>query len=213
MNKIIENYISKLSNNLSALPYSDRQDVIEFYQEFLFDGDFKTEQDIVDDLGTPKMLARKVLADYSISDKDNQQPRNASSKSNLKTIWVILLGVLAAPIGIPLAILAVLLMILILLIFCAVFIAITLAITGLFITGALILCKSFGLIFTINWSTGLFYSGAGIMLICVGLLLFPLLMRFIRFLIAECTTFFRFLGKKIFKKQYYKTNSKMKTEK
>ncbi|MCT6892212.1 MAG: DUF1700 domain-containing protein, partial [Lactobacillus sp.] len=119
MNKIIENYISELSNNLSALPYSDRQDVIEFYQEFLFDGDFKTEQDIVDDLGTPKMLARKVLADYSISDKDNPQPRNASSKSNLKTIWVILLGVLAAPIGIPLAILAVLLMILILLIFCA----------------------------------------------------------------------------------------------
>lgn len=35
MDKIIEKYINDLNNNLLDLPHDERQDVIEFYQEFL----------------------------------------------------------------------------------------------------------------------------------------------------------------------------------
>lgn len=104
MDKIIEKYINDLNNNLLDLPHDERQDVIEFYQEFLFDGNFSSEKEIIKDLGTPKQLARMILADYSVS-KDVPQPdmhEKPSSKTNLKTIWLILLGILAAPVGIPL---------------------------------------------------------------------------------------------------------------
>lgn len=34
MNKVIDNYILQLKQNLVNLPNSDMQDVVEFYQEF-----------------------------------------------------------------------------------------------------------------------------------------------------------------------------------
>lgn len=109
MNKIIDNYILQLKDNLTNLSDSDIQDVVQFYQEFLLDGNFHSEADMITELGTPKQLARKIMADYSVSIPEKEEElHEASSKSNLKTIWVILLGVLAAPVGIPLAIAAVL---------------------------------------------------------------------------------------------------------
>ena len=214
MDKIIEKYINDLNNNLLDLPHDERQDVIEFYQEFLFDGNFSSEKEIIKDLGTPKQLARMILADYSVS-KDVPQPdmhEKTSSRTNLKTIWLILLGVLAAPVGIPLILVTCFLMIAALVAFCGIFVAVVVTTVGLFVLGVFILLKTCGLLFSNSWSTGLFYTGISICLISLSLFLFPLIIKFIHFLIAECTVFFRYLGRKIFKNHYYKTNSAMKTE-
>lgn len=67
MNKVIDNYILQLKQNLVNLPNSDMQDVVEFYQEFLLDGNYHNESEIIAELGTPKQLARKIMADYSVS--------------------------------------------------------------------------------------------------------------------------------------------------
>lgn len=214
MNKVIDNYILSLKRNLTALPDDDLQDVVEFYQEFLLDGDFYSESAIVNELGTPKQLARKILADYSIanSTREDQEPEESSSKSNLKTIWFILLGVLAAPVGIPLVIATVFIMVAVLVVFAAIFIGFVMASAALFLAGLFIFAKSFGMLFSPYWTTGLFYLGASVILICIGLMLFPLIMKIIQFLIAECTRFFRYLGRKVFKKHYYQTNSGRKSE-
>lgn len=212
MNKVIDNYILNLKRNLSVLPESELPDVVEFYQEFLLDSNFQSEQEIVAKLGTPKQLARKILADYAISDnsKEKEKMQAVSPKSDLKTIWIILLGVLAAPVGIPLAIVAFVVMGLALVALIAVVLALVLFTIALFVLGIFVLVKSFGLIFSTYWATGFFYVGACICLICISLLIAPVIVKLIWFLITECATFFKYLGRKIFKGRYYKTNSQRK---
>ena len=208
MNKIIDNYILQLKDNLTNLSDSDIQDVVQFYQEFLLDGNFHSEADMITELGTPKQLARKIMADYSVSIPEKEEElHEASSKSNLKTIWVILLGVLAAPVGIPLAIAAVVVMVAALLALTAIFIALAIVITSLFVSGIFIFVRSFGLLFGGYWASGFFYIGGGLVLTCISLMLFPIIMKFIRFLTAECTAFFQHIGRRILKHRYYKTNA------
>lgn len=207
MNRIIDNYILQLKQYLIDLPNSDLKDVVQFYQEFLLDGNYHSEADIITELGTPKQLARKIMADYSVSVPEKEETQKTSSKSSLKTIWVILLGVLAAPIGIPLALAAVVVMVAVLIALAAVFIALAIVITSLFVSGVFILVRSFGLLFGGNWSTGFFYVGGGMVLTCDSLMLFPIIMKFIRFLTAECAAFFQHIGRRIFKQRYYKVNA------
>lgn len=207
MNRIIDNYILQLKQYLIDLPNSDLKDVVQFYQEFLLDGNYHNEADIITELGTPKQLARKIMADYSVSVPEKEETQKTSSKSSLKTIWVILLGVLAAPIGIPLALAAVVVMVAVLIALAAVFIALAIVITSLFVSGVFILVRSFGLLFGGNWASGFFYVGGGKVLTCVSLMLFPIIMKFIRFLTAECAAFFQHIGRRIFKRRYYKVNA------
>ena len=201
MNDTINEYISELEHYLSDIPAKERQDVVEFYREFLLDGDFVRRSTIESELGTPKQLARKILADYSISDipKDNQHETN----SNLKRIWYILMGLFAAPIGIPL--------LFILFIICAVcfafliaFIAVVIAFIVVFGT---ILIKSIALLFTSNWAIGCFHLGRIIIGVGIVFILSPLIAKFINMLITKLTIFMRYLGKKLFKKRYYTTKS------
>ncbi len=207
MNRIIDNYILQLKQYLIDLPNSDLKDVVQFYQEFLLDGNYHNEADIITELGTPKQLAHKIMADYSVSVPEKEETQKTSSKSSLKTIWVILLGVLATPIGIPLALAAVVVMVAVLIALAAVFIALAIVITSLFVSGVFILVRSFGLLFGGNWASGFFYVGGGMVLTCVSLMLFPIIMKFIRFLTAECAAFFQHIGGKIFKQRYYKVNA------
>lgn len=201
MNDTINDYISELEHYLSDIPAQERQDVVEFYREFLLDGDFLRRSTIENELGTPKQLARKILADYSISDipQDSQYKTN----SNLKRIWHILMGLFAVPIGIPL--------LFVLFIICAicfaflmVFIAIAIAFIVVFGT---ILIKSIALLFTSNWAIGCFHLGRIIIGVGFVFILSPLIAKFINMLITKLTIFMRYLGKKLFTKRYYTTKS------
>ncbi|MEB3365738.1 DUF1700 domain-containing protein [Lactobacillus sp. R2/2] len=76
MNRIIDNYILQLKQYLIDLPNSDLKDVVQFYQEFLLDGNYHNEADIITELGTPKQLARKIMADYSVSVPEKKKHKN-----------------------------------------------------------------------------------------------------------------------------------------
>lgn len=67
-----EKYLMDLAANLAKLPDADRQDALEFYQEYLADAGLETCSDIEASLGTPKALSRKIMADQFV--KDNEQP-------------------------------------------------------------------------------------------------------------------------------------------
>lgn len=213
MSKIIDSYIKELNRNLLDLPDSDRQDVIDYYHEFLLDGDFQTEAAIVEDLGTPKILARKILADYAASISSQPDTKDQqSSGANLKTIWLIILGIFAAPIGIPLVVVIGALMIAIMIAFCIVVIGFAAVVAALIIGGFFILCKTFGLLWSAQWATGLFYLGSSLVAIVLGMILFTLIIKLIGFLVAECATFFRHIGRKVLKKHYFKTKVTAKEE-
>ena len=64
MTPLIENFISKLALNLTSLSPSEQKSTLDFYRDFLLDGDFQTKEEIVKELGTPDDLAKEIKQDY-----------------------------------------------------------------------------------------------------------------------------------------------------
>ncbi|GLB46335.1 membrane protein [Philodulcilactobacillus myokoensis] len=103
----MNNYIDELSKDLKALNEQDRQDIIEFYTEYLEDGGFKTYDACLQELGSPRKVALKAMADRSTRASDETGPVNnnyrGNSKTDAKVIWIVLLAILSSPVTIPLA--------------------------------------------------------------------------------------------------------------
>ena len=64
MTPLIENFISKLALNLTSLSPSEQKSTLDFYRDFLLDGDFQTKEEIVRELGAPDDLAKEIKQDY-----------------------------------------------------------------------------------------------------------------------------------------------------
>ena len=210
MTKIIDDYIAELEQNLVDLPEKDREDVVEFYREFLLDGDFVRRSTIEAELGTPKQLAINILADYSTKD-DSAPAKPETPKSNLKASWYILLGICAAPIGIPLILVILFAIFFLLAIFFGLFFALIRFLFNFFVGGGLNFLKSLSLLFTSDWPTGCVYLGKSLICIGVILLLLPFIVKLGKILIAKCTQIIRNLGKNLLKKNYFQTRSEKNT--
>lgn len=61
MNK--ETYLQDLRKALKILPQSDRDEAIEFYEEYFEDAGIENEAKVIEELGEPKILAKKILVD------------------------------------------------------------------------------------------------------------------------------------------------------
>lgn len=206
MTKVIDDYLFEVEKNLAGLPAKERQDVIEFYREYLLDGDFVRRSTIEQELGTPKQLAVKILADYSITDQQTDtSDQRKSSQSNVKAIWYILLGICVAPIGIPLVIVAFGLVLATVCLCLSLFAGALGIFLAMILIGGRVVFKSFGLLFTGDWAVGIFYIGAVLVCLAIVLFLVPLFARLINFLIAECAKVMRHLGKKSFKNNHYQS--------
>ncbi|WEV50803.1 DUF1700 domain-containing protein [Lactobacillus sp. ESL0731] len=212
MEQIINDYILEVEENLSSLPLGDRNDVLEFYREFLLDGDFQNRAAIEKELGTPQQLARKIVADYVINDQPETEATDraedtASSSQSLHTIWRIFVGICAIPTGI---IIGITLTAIFLGLFCA-FLGILVGFIGLalglLVAGVVGIVIGLNLLVASSWAPGFFYLGAGLIVLSICLFIVPAIIQTLRFLAAKCAQFARFLGRKIFKKRYYKTKT------
>lgn len=195
MNK--STYIKNLQTYLSGLTKDEQNDVIDFYSEYIEDANLQSDNEIIAKLGTAKQLARKVLADYSIKENEGlEEVKTSSSKSNIKLIWVILLGILSTPLTIPVAVLIFIGIVLVFgLLLTFIFAAILFFLFGI-IFGAISIYSGIIFLFT-NFTSGLFYLGTG--LACVGLVLIicPLSISIIRFLLQITVQIFRQVFQKL----------------
>ncbi|AKP67130.1 DUF1700 domain-containing protein [Companilactobacillus ginsenosidimutans] len=203
-NKVVDAYIDELQGFLKPLNAAERDDVLEFYREYIIDAKLDTNDKIINELGSPKHLARRVLADYSIkmSEQNYQEiddgkiSDNEKMKKNAGMIWIIILALLASPIAIPVAIALILAVVL--------FVGLAVTFTLLFIflvalsvvggIGAIVV--GIAVIFQ-SFTTTLFYVGAGLAILGVDLILIPLIISFCRWVWDVIVMFFRWIGKKL----------------
>lgn len=61
MNK--DEYLKELRKNLKILKQSDRDEAIEFYEEYFDEAGVENEAKVIEELGEPKALAKKILVD------------------------------------------------------------------------------------------------------------------------------------------------------
>ena len=186
-------YMQMLRRYLRKLPDDEIDDIVEFYSEYLADAGIDTKAEIEQELGTPRQLALKILADHSI--KEDQR---VVSKTKIKTTWLIILALLATPatLIIGLILLSVLIAIFAV-VFSGVVVVISLAGGGIFLTAAAIF-TGLSLLFT-NLGTGLFYLGIGLL----GLLLIviPLVWGCSVWIVKACTRLVQHVYYKYIKKE------------
>ncbi len=159
-------YLYDLRKRLRKLPPQEVDQAMRYYEEYFAEAGPEGEAEIINRLGTPAQVASAIISDYALKDMGstgasvnagvagstggaegfagNPTAHNASQpvrkSSSLKTMWIVILAVLASPIAIPVAIalLFVVFAVLIALfcVFLALFVsALVMAVTGLVAVG------------------------------------------------------------------------------
>jgi len=111
-------YLAALRGALSGLPDEERASALRYYEEYLDDAGPENEARAIEELGSPQRVAAQILADYRElttvpGAKNASQGENGSASSGQTTPkrgwrginpWLLLvLVLLAIPIGVPLA--------------------------------------------------------------------------------------------------------------
>ncbi|WP_065674881.1 DUF1700 domain-containing protein [Lactiplantibacillus pentosus] len=181
----MNDYLSKFEALLVQLTDDERDEVVEFYREYLLDAGIDNYDDCVAELGLPKQLARKVLADYSIRFNENlsaNTSKRQKSQANVRTIWLIVLALISTPITIPalIAILAVFFAIAVSAF--AVIIAVGAILVAVTLLAFAMLTAGIGVFGQSLW-VALFYLGSGLAIIGAELLIMPLFIWLISLII------------------------------
>ncbi|KRN28372.1 hypothetical protein IV38_GL001371 [Lactobacillus selangorensis] len=203
----MNNYLQQLEKHLTGLSPAEKDDVLEFYREYILDAGLDSEAEITQKLGRPKQLARKILADYSIKADDGadtwmDQPQQ-KSRHNLRLMWIILLALFATPIAIPIALVVFgLIFIGILLIGILAVVALILLATAI-IGGFAALAVGFSVLFT-HFATALFFIGIGLIALGSTFLILIIAKYLLSLFVQMLTNFTKFVYNKIQKRRQAK---------
>lgn len=184
---------------LHQLHHSDKEEAMNFYREYVMDADLVTYEQCISELGTPKQLSRKILADYSIKadEKSTDDTTSKNPRSNIKLIWWIGLALLASPLALPVFIVLVTLAAVgfaVLASFIAVVIALTLSGVVSAIIGVSVLLQSI-------W-TGLYYIGCGLLILGIMLTVMPAGIGLLRWLIDKTEQLSKAIYRRFTDKKY-----------
>lgn len=101
-------YMAALRRALAVLPEEERASALRYYEEYFDDAGPENEQKVIADLGAPEQVAAQILADYR-EVAAVPQPGGAATQRQKRrwrgvSPWLLLvLVLLAIPVGIPLA--------------------------------------------------------------------------------------------------------------
>lgn len=151
-------FIQKLRRELAKLPAEEREAAIEYYEEYFDEVGPDGEQELLQQLGSPKRVAAQIKSDYAarLLDGKERQP----VKKGLSAAWWVVIGICSAPVSIPAAIILAMLAISIFFVFIAVVISVFAVIAGA------LACAVASLIFGVmalptSFASALFLIGGG----------------------------------------------------
>lgn len=101
-----QTFLQELDYRLRHMSEEDKLDAIEYYSEYIDDLNLPPDSDICIHLGSPKEVARQIIADTTEKKIDEQQEKN-TTKGFGSILWLVILGIFASPIALPLAIAAI----------------------------------------------------------------------------------------------------------
>lgn len=94
-------WLKQLEKELRKLPKKEREDVIEYYVEYLNEAGPENEEEVLKGFGNPAKVAAEIKADYAISRLEENEER----KKGPRVKWILLAvlgGIVSAPITFPL---------------------------------------------------------------------------------------------------------------
>lgn len=105
-----QTFLRRLEEGLRQLPPEEREDILAYHREYFQDAGPEQEAKVIQELGDPDLLTRRLLSEYgeqppaSPPPPPPSQPQpEAPKKKRPSGVLVAILAVLAAPIALPLA--------------------------------------------------------------------------------------------------------------
>ena len=104
-----QEFILALRRELKKLPPEEIVAATEFFGEYFDDvltSGEKTEEEIINELGSPKKVAAEIKADYAARILDGDETvldKKPSAGKKISAIWWVVLGIISAPVSIPIA--------------------------------------------------------------------------------------------------------------
>lgn len=192
-----QTFLRRLEEGLRQLPPEEREDILAYHREYFQDAGPEKEAKVIQELGDPDLLARRLLSEYgeqppaSPPPPPPSQPQpEAPKKKRPSGVLVAILAVLAAPIALPLA--AALGAVAIALAVAALSVALALmaVIVGVLVTGFALVALGFSTLLLYP-PAALVVLGAG--LVCCGLGLFGVMpvVRLIQAMFRGVASLFR----------------------
>lgn len=190
-----QTFLRRLEEGLRQLPPEEREDILAYHREYFQDAGPEQEAKVIQELGDPDLLARRLLSEYGeqppASPPPPSQPQaEAPKKKGASGVLVAILAVLAAPIALPLA--AALGAVAIALAVAALSVALALmaVIVGVLVTGFALVALGFSTLLLYP-PAALVVLGAG--LVCCGLGLFGVMpvVRLIQAMFRGLASLFR----------------------
>lgn len=83
MNK--ETFLSELKKYLDVIPKNEADDIIQYFLEF-FEDSQKTDEEIIAGLGSPKIVAQKIIDDMGLEIKLNENQTTVLSNNSIKAM-------------------------------------------------------------------------------------------------------------------------------
>lgn len=165
-----EVYMKCMRHNLRRLPKEDYARAIDYFKEYFEEAGPDSEQQAIEDLGSPDMAANQIIRDLAV---ENAAQPDASVKKGISAVWIGILVIFAAPIGFPLAFAAVVLALSVVLVFICLMLSLLIAALSVGISAIPLLGGSIWLLFTspvdgiVNMGISLIVIGIGIWVVKV----------------------------------------------
>ena len=98
-----QTFMQELEHRLRHLPEEDKNDALEYYSEYIDDMHLEPYSDVCVHLGTPKEVARQIIA-QTTERKVEEQQESRTTKGFGGVLKLAMLGIFAAPLALPFAI-------------------------------------------------------------------------------------------------------------
>lgn len=185
-------YLKELEANLKSMPELEKNEAIFYYEQYLFEGKL-TDGQAVAEFGTPKNLARRLVADYFM-DESRGLPI-VQKQSSFTLTKMVVLGICASPILMPLMIAVLALIFALVVTFAALIFSLFVIIFAFgFAAVACLLGGAF--IMTQSVAGGFFYLGVSIAVLGILGLLWPIVINVIRWLKQCLSKIITWIGSK-----------------
>ena len=108
-----QEFIVTLREGIKKLPPEEIVAATEFFEEYFdetLEAGEKTEEEIIEELGSPKKIAAQIRADYAariLNGDESMLGEKPTVKKKLSAAWWVVIGIVSAPVSIPAAICAV----------------------------------------------------------------------------------------------------------
>ena len=183
MNK--NQFLYELRGKLANLPSAEVESAMSYYDEYFLDAGPDKEQQIIAELGTPNAVASKIIGEFALTEATTPYSPTTATQSSAKTLWIVILAVLASPIALPLALAAIIVVFALLVSVLAVIFAIGVTGVALIAAGIASIVVGIWALF-VEFGTAIFQMGFGLLSIGVGIL-------FVLGIIAVTPLFFKAL--------------------